>query len=245
MRQLHRKGLATVMLTGGALALAGHAHADSTANGGAVGSPGVIAGNTIQLPIHVPVSVCGNTVNVVGLLNPAAGNTCANTSGGSAQTGTTAPGGQTSGNGQGVGSQNGPGGAVANGTVAGSPGVISGNGIQLPIDLPVNVSGNSLNVVGIGNPALGNTSVNGPSEPTGPKPPPVVEKPVTPPTKPVEKPITRTVEKPNKPVISVDTDQDDALAQTGADGIGYAVPVGAALMLGGAVLFHRARRTGA
>ncbi|MFE5856056.1 chaplin [Streptomyces sp. NPDC056500] len=239
MRQLHRKGLATVMLTGGALALAGHAHADSTANGAAIGSPGVIAGNTIQLPIHVPLNVCGNTVNVVGLLNPTAGNTCANTSGGSSQTGSTAPGGQTSSNGQA------PGGAVASGIAKGSPGVISGNGIQLPIDLPVNVSGNSVNVVGIGNPAIGNTSVNGPSEPTGPKPPPVVEKPVVPPTKPVEKPVTRVVEKPTKPVVSVDTETDDALAQTGADGIGYAVPVGAALMLGGAVLFHRARRTGA
>lgn len=91
MRQLHRKGLATVMLTGGALALAGHAHADSTANGAAIGSPGVIAGNTIQLPIHVPLNVCGNTVNVVGLLNPTAGNTCANTSGGATQTGSTLP----------------------------------------------------------------------------------------------------------------------------------------------------------
>ncbi|GAA3291047.1 hypothetical protein GCM10020295_06880 [Streptomyces cinereospinus] len=43
------------------------------------GSPGVISGNTVQLPVHVPVNVCGNTVNVVGLLDPAAGNRCANT----------------------------------------------------------------------------------------------------------------------------------------------------------------------
>ncbi|WP_442973844.1 chaplin [Saccharothrix sp. ST-888] len=29
--------------------------------------------------MHVPVNVCGNTVNVIGLMNPAAGNSCANT----------------------------------------------------------------------------------------------------------------------------------------------------------------------
>lgn len=48
--------------------------------GGSSGSPGVLSGNTIQLPVDIPVNACGNTVNVVGLLNPASGNDCANTS---------------------------------------------------------------------------------------------------------------------------------------------------------------------
>lgn len=48
------------------------------ATGIAAGSPGVLSGNVIQVPIHVPVNVCGNTVNVIGLLNPAFGNTCVN-----------------------------------------------------------------------------------------------------------------------------------------------------------------------
>ncbi|GGK12545.1 hypothetical protein GCM10011583_50770 [Streptomyces camponoticapitis] len=56
----------------------GAAIADSGAQGAAVGSPGVISGNAVQIPVHVPVNVCGNTVNVVGLLNPAFGNTCVN-----------------------------------------------------------------------------------------------------------------------------------------------------------------------
>lgn len=30
--------------------------------------------------MHIPVNVCGNTVNVIALLNPAFGNTCANVS---------------------------------------------------------------------------------------------------------------------------------------------------------------------
>nr|WP_200819263.1 chaplin [Tolypothrix sp. NIES-4075] len=41
-----------------------------------VGSPGVLSGNAIQVPIHVPVNVCGNSIDVIGLLNPAFGNTC-------------------------------------------------------------------------------------------------------------------------------------------------------------------------
>ncbi|MFC7915052.1 chaplin [Streptomyces sp. NPDC057386] len=46
--------------------------------GEAVGSPGVLSGNVIQVPIHIPVNVCGNSVNIVGLLNPTAGNYCVN-----------------------------------------------------------------------------------------------------------------------------------------------------------------------
>lgn len=44
----------------------------------AAASPGVLSGNVIQVPVHVPVNVCGDTINVIGLLNPAAGNTCVN-----------------------------------------------------------------------------------------------------------------------------------------------------------------------
>lgn len=54
------------------------AFADAGAEGAAVGSPGVLSGNVIQVPVHVPVNVCGNSINVVGLLNPAFGNKCEN-----------------------------------------------------------------------------------------------------------------------------------------------------------------------
>jgi hypothetical protein len=37
-------------------------------------------GNAVQVPIHVPVNLCGNTVNIIALLNPAFGNTCVNAS---------------------------------------------------------------------------------------------------------------------------------------------------------------------
>ncbi|GAA5002625.1 chaplin [Kitasatospora paranensis] len=60
------------------LAGAGAASASSGAEGVAAGSPGVLSGNQLQVPVHVPVNVCGNSVNVIGLLNPAFGNSCAN-----------------------------------------------------------------------------------------------------------------------------------------------------------------------
>ncbi|MEU3463801.1 chaplin [Streptomyces sp. NPDC006733] len=77
------KATTVVAVMGSALfAGAGMASADAGAEAAAIGSPGVLSGNVLQVPVHVPVNLCGNTVNVVGLLNPAFGNTCANTSSG-------------------------------------------------------------------------------------------------------------------------------------------------------------------
>ncbi|MFI7101790.1 chaplin [Streptomyces sp. NPDC050161] len=61
-----------------AVGAAAPAFADSGALGSAKGSPGVISGNTIQVPIHIPINLCGNTIDIIGLLNPAFGNTCVN-----------------------------------------------------------------------------------------------------------------------------------------------------------------------
>ncbi|MFG2373755.1 chaplin ChpG [Streptomyces sp. NPDC048504] len=73
------KGLVLTSVAAAAMAgTAGIAAADSDAHGAAAHSPGVLSGNVVQVPIHIPVNVCGNTVNVIGLLNPAFGNTCVN-----------------------------------------------------------------------------------------------------------------------------------------------------------------------
>ncbi len=72
---------ASVLAVGGAalmLAGAGAAQASSEAEGAAVGSPGVASGNLLQVPAHVPVNLCGNSVDVIGVLNPTFGNTCVN-----------------------------------------------------------------------------------------------------------------------------------------------------------------------
>ncbi|MCK7623139.1 chaplin [Streptomyces sp. RS10V-4] len=74
-----KKVVAAAAVAGGVvLAGAGLAVADSGAQGAAVHSPGVVSGNVVQIPVHVPVNACGNTISVIGLLNPAFGNTCVN-----------------------------------------------------------------------------------------------------------------------------------------------------------------------
>lgn len=73
------KGLALTSVVAAAVAgTAGIAAADSDAHSAAAHSPGVLSGNVLQLPIHIPVNLCGDTVDVVGLLNPAFGDHCAN-----------------------------------------------------------------------------------------------------------------------------------------------------------------------
>ncbi len=74
---------AALLLSGAAAAAAhghGHGHHSSGASAEAVtaGSPGVLSGNSVQVPVHVPINLCGNTIDVVGLLNPAFGNSCVN-----------------------------------------------------------------------------------------------------------------------------------------------------------------------
>jgi hypothetical protein len=74
------KGLVfTSIATAAAMAGAvGIAAADSDAQAAATKSPGVLSGNVVQVPVHVPVNVCGNTGNFIALLNPAFGNVCEN-----------------------------------------------------------------------------------------------------------------------------------------------------------------------
>ncbi|MEU9502030.1 chaplin [Streptomyces sp. NPDC048196] len=74
---------AALVVAGTALGLgaaAGSAFATdgAQANGQAVNSPGVLSGNNVQAPVHVPVNVSGNSVNVVGVLNSAFGNPATN-----------------------------------------------------------------------------------------------------------------------------------------------------------------------
>jgi hypothetical protein len=176
----------------------------ASATGSSVGSPGILSGNTVQVPVDVPVNVCGDTVNVVGVANSAHGNHCHNA-------GRSATGGST-----------------ATGSSVGSPGIGSGNTIQLPISIPVNLCGDSVNVVGVGNGAEGNSCANNtPAPPTTPTPPPTTTPGtwVAPHTAPTE-------------VGSVVPAAAGMLAHTGADGLMLA-PIGAALMGGGAFMYRK------
>lgn len=258
MRQVTKKGLITVAAAGGVLALSGgYAYADSSADGTAANSPGVLSGNSVQAPVHVPVNVCGNTVDVVGLLNPAFGNKCGNASSAKPGSGTShtgqqgqtggrhrAPGNDGGGSHAGTGSHSG-GGATAEGDTTGSPGVLSGNSVKLPLDVPVNACGNSVDVVGLLNPVFGNNCANDESTPPPahvphhPVQPGHPEKPGTPrahtPPKPAapHAPVTQTVSAP------AGTEQ---LAHTGSSApLGLIIPASAGMVLGGIILYRRSR----
>lgn len=226
MRHSRRNGLIAAMVAGGGLAVAGVgglAHADADAGGHAERSPGLLSGNLLQLPVHAPVNVCGNTVSVVGVLNSASGNRCANEAPGGGNPGPrpSHPDGSAHPSKPGAGHG---GGAVAEGRGKDSPGLLSGNGLQLPVELPLNVSGNSVNVVGVGNGSHGNTSVNGETPTVGKPPqPPVTQRPVTP------------------PAPAVPPRETSSLAHTGSEGLGYLLPGSGALLLGGALLYRRFR----
>ncbi|MEZ0070555.1 hypothetical protein ABIA32_006608 [Streptacidiphilus sp. MAP12-20] len=85
MRTPSRLVAAGVLVAGLLLAASGVASADATANGEVSNSPGFLSGNLVQVPVDADVNVCGNSVNVVGLLNPAVGNRCASGEGAESQ----------------------------------------------------------------------------------------------------------------------------------------------------------------
>ncbi|MEU3369288.1 chaplin [Streptomyces sp. NPDC006711] len=66
------------LVAGATLGGAGTAMADSHAEGVAVGSPGVLSGNVVQIPVHIQANICGNSVGAAAAGNPAFGNTCIN-----------------------------------------------------------------------------------------------------------------------------------------------------------------------
>jgi len=70
--------VAAVMAAAAVFVGAGAAAADSGAEGAAIGSPGVLSGDNVQIPVHLPINLCGNSIDIIALLNPAFGGACAN-----------------------------------------------------------------------------------------------------------------------------------------------------------------------
>ncbi|MGA5819110.1 chaplin family protein [Kitasatospora sp. NPDC094028] len=280
MRNVAKKGLLTAVATGSVLAsTAGYAYAGAEAQGTATGSPGVASGNSVQVPVEVPVNACGNTVDVIGALNPAFANRCANASGGGRHAAPAPAQGGQSGGGSGQGSSAGgsrdtSAGSSASGTAAGSPGVLSGNSVQAPVHVPVNACGNSVDVVGAANPAFGNTCDNvarsAPSPtptddcPEGRTPPPAAPPSNTPtppgsgrgggpsgsaaPSAPAQVTANGGANTPGTQAIPAaartagpNTAVGSQLASTGAGGVELLGAAGLALLLGGGVLYRRAR----
>ncbi|MEU9220900.1 LAXTG-anchored chaplin ChpA [Streptomyces sp. NPDC048376] len=256
MRQTLSRGMVAAAAATGILSLCGSpALADSHADGAATNSPGAVSGNALQVPVDVPVNACGNTVDVIAALNPAFGNECENTSdehtdgsGGygedTSTPSTSSPSASSSSSG-----------AHADGVTEGSPGVGSGNNTQVPVDVPVNLCGNTVDVIAALNPVFGNECENTAEEPPGygeEEPPP----PTTPPGYGEEEPPPPTEEKPPPPSAEEEppppseeehtppapqTEQPPVLAETGSEGTLGAAAAGAVLIAGGAILYRRGR----
>ncbi|MFC8147632.1 chaplin [Streptomyces paradoxus] len=235
MRQTLSKGAFAAAAATGILSLYGSpALADSDASGVAKDSPGALSGNSVQVPVDVPVNLCGNTVNVLAALNTAFGNSCGNTSHKSSDH---------------------EAGTDASAVVKGSPGVLSGNNVQLPLDVPVNACGNSVNGGALFNDALDNDCENGsygggygddddtPSTDEEPKPPakdgsvPDSETPRSTPPDSEDSSVTGEAE-----------EQEEAgalpqLAETGSEALAAASAASAVLIAGGVLMYRRARTT--
>ncbi|MFE6161905.1 chaplin family protein [Streptomyces sp. NPDC056486] len=147
-----------------------------------------------------------------------------------------------------------------------SPGILAGNDAQAPADVPVNACGNTVDVIGLLNPVMGNNCANGTHAPTPPQheTPPSHETPPTPP-RAAEPPSDRAVPQPRQPghpghpgqpprhvasstarqMPSADLAAPHAsarLAETGSDqDLLAATAASAALLLGGGILYRRGR----
>jgi len=198
MRQILSRSLLTAAAASSIIAATGGwASADSDADGTAAGSAGVLSGNSISAPVHVPVNVCGDSVDVVGAANPAFGDSCANTSASSTRSG-----------------------ASAHAHTDGSPGILSGNSVELPVHAPVNVCGNTVDIVALLDPSTGNHCANGEKAPVADTP---------------------DAAAPDAPRVQVSSPR---LAETGMTGeeLGAAGATSALLLLGGAMLYRRGVR---
>ncbi|MGA4850244.1 chaplin family protein [Streptomyces sp. G5(2025)] len=225
------------------------AFADAEADGRAVGSPGILSGNNVQAPVHVPVNACGNTVNGVGVANPSMGNKCANVSKAPPAKHHSHP----SHGGPGEHRSSSGGGATAHAVAAKSPGILSGNNVQAPVHVPVNACGNTAGVVSVANPSMGNKCANvssrhddGPPPEAGkpdpkPEPRPRTEpgpkapSKVVPPRDPKHEPQTPRPDRPARAAAP-----EGELAETGTDqALLGAAAASAGLLLGGAILYRR------
>ncbi|WP_228022685.1 chaplin [Streptomyces acidicola] len=289
MRQTLSKGMVAAAAATGILSLYNtSALADSNAKGVAEGSPGVLSGNTVQAPVHIPINVCGNTVEIVGVGNSAFGNSCANESNESksrdasrhgaserdggkgargpesaarpASHGSTGTSGTSAERGaseeRAASGSDKPSGASAVGETRNSPGVGSGNLVQVPVDMPVNACGNTVDVLAVLNSTFGNKCVNDappkghanppadhPDSPDVPDTPNTPDTPETPDKPRHQPPGTSRVTPPEPPTTPVGKPSvtPPSMAETGAEGVLAASAASAVLIAGGALLYRRSR----
>jgi hypothetical protein len=102
-------------------------------------SPGILSGNTVQIPIYLGLNMCSDQAGAGAIHNDVAGSTC----GGSGA----------------VGGSNAGSSATASTTHSG--GILSGNTVQAPINIPLNACGKQAVLIGSHNQISGGTCGTG------------------------------------------------------------------------------------
>ncbi|MFE1285348.1 chaplin [Streptomyces sp. NPDC058751] len=333
MRQNLSRGVVLAAAATGIMSLyASPALADSNATATASNSPGVGSGNNVQVPVNVPLNICGNTVDIVAALNPAFGNSCANgpvsqgrhaaphhpaqhDAGPAQHLGRGAdhggrPDGDTAGRGAERGGHGGPSGEHAGqgghggehrgqggygdehrgqggygderggygdsgygdsgyghsgrtspgnghpgarhaddrsgsssyGGTHGSPGVLSGDLVAVPVDVPVELCGNTLDVIGLLNPVFGNSCGHHHTPQAHQRTPDDCPPPAAPPRTPARHtPPVKVHEQPPAPPTVPRQYTPPTLAETGSEGVLINAGISAALLVGGTLLYRRSR----
>ncbi|WP_329386578.1 chaplin [Streptomyces sp. NBC_01716] len=142
------------------------------------------------------------------------------------------------------------GGSSASGAATNSPGLLSGNLVQAPLDIPLNICGNSVDLVGVLNPAFGNACVNGsdvrpPKTPVDPPHPGEPIDPRNPPRPPAEPPVVpdnHVPMIPEQPRPVEEGDFVDQLATTGSNtNLMASAAMSTGLLISGGILYRRSR----
>lgn len=189
----------------------------------------------MQVPVDVPVNLCGNTVEVFAALNESFGNACRNASHKS----------------KGYG-------AEASAVSKGSYGVGSGNIVQVPIDVPVNACGNSVDGLAVFDEATKTSCHNGsyggghgheddgtskPDEERDRKKPPAKDRPTPHDEKTPDSPRSPEKESETPSYTPGEKTVLPQLAETGSEALVAASAASAALLAGGVLLYRRGRTT--
>ncbi|NEB76099.1 chaplin [Streptomyces sp. SID14478] len=133
MRQALRIGVMAAAAATGILSVPGSSASAATGDQEPPGgSAGVLSGNSVSVPLSAPVNLCGDTFDASAVADPASGNRCGNESDTAATTSRTS-------------------GATHSG------GFLSGNSVQAPVDVGLNLCGDTVGAVAAADPALGNS----------------------------------------------------------------------------------------
>jgi hypothetical protein len=136
-KSILRKATVVGAMAAGAILISGAGAAQAAPDLTSAGNDGIGNGNQLLAPVQVPVNVCGNSVAAVLALANAQcdGGSDADINGGDEGTNHSSHHGMNED------------GALADMTTAGNSGILNGNQAQVPVQVPVNVCGNSVAAV--------------------------------------------------------------------------------------------------